>query len=75
VRITAHPLARELCRRFGSALVSTSANPSGLAAARELGQLDPAWLSGVDAVLAGTVGDLAQPTPIRDARSGATLRV
>ena len=29
VRVTAHPIARTLCRRFGSAIISTSANRSG----------------------------------------------
>jgi L-threonylcarbamoyladenylate synthase len=74
VRLTAHPLARELCARAGSALVSTSANVSRrpphrriLALRRDLGRA-------LDCVLAGELGGLAQPTVIRDGRTGKTLR-
>ena len=33
-----------------------------------------ALLAAVDALVEGAIGDLARPTPIRDARSGAELR-
>jgi L-threonylcarbamoyladenylate synthase len=74
VRLTAHPLARRLCERAGSALVSTSANVSRrpphrrvLALRHELGRQ-------LDHVLAGELGGLAQPTVIRDGRTGQVLR-
>jgi L-threonylcarbamoyladenylate synthase len=74
VRVTAHPIARALCVRADSALVSTSANRSrktplrsALAVRRELG-------ADIDAVLAGALGDLTGPTPIRDGATGAVLR-
>jgi len=74
VRVTAHPVARALCIRAGSAIVSTSANRSSrkplrsaLAVRRELG-------ADVDDILAGPLGGLAGPTPIRDGRTGAVLR-
>jgi L-threonylcarbamoyladenylate synthase len=57
VRVTPHPTARELCRRAGPALVATSANPSGLPAAAQPVELDPALLAGADAAL------LAPPWP------------
>jgi L-threonylcarbamoyladenylate synthase len=74
VRVSDHPVVQRLCRRAGSALVSTSANRSGrrparsaLAARRALGRK-------VDFVLAGQLGDSARPTEIRDAATGAILR-
>lgn len=74
VRVSDHPVVRQLCQRSGSALVSTSANLSGrqaarsaLAARRRLGAL-------VDFVLGGPLGHLDRPTEIRDAASGAILR-
>jgi L-threonylcarbamoyladenylate synthase len=74
VRVSDHPIVQRLCRRTGSALVSTSANLSGaapartaLAVRRQLGAL-------VDCVLAGPLGDSARPTEIRDAASGRVLR-
>ena len=74
VRVTAHEIARRLCERVGSALVSTSANVSGrpplctaLAVRRVLGR-------DVDFVLAGPLGGLDRPTMIRDGVTGAVLR-
>ncbi len=48
VRISPPPLAGELCRRAGGALVATSANVSGQPATADPRELDPALLSGVD---------------------------
>jgi L-threonylcarbamoyladenylate synthase len=74
IRITAHPVAAALCRAFGGALVSTSANLSGEPAAFSEAELDPRLLADVDAIVAGETGGLAAPTPIRDARSGEIIR-
>jgi L-threonylcarbamoyladenylate synthase len=74
VRVTAHPIAADLARRTGGALVSTSANVSrrppartALAARRALGRQ-------VDLVLPGEVGGEAKPTLIRDGMTGRVLR-
>jgi L-threonylcarbamoyladenylate synthase len=74
VRVTAHPLASELCLAVGDALVSTSANVSRRPPHRRLLQLRRDLGSQVDYVLAGALGNLAQPTAIRDGRSGRVLR-
>lgn len=71
-RVSAHPPVVELCRAFGGAIVSTSANLSGESPARHADQLGA--LSGLDACLDAAVGDLDGPTPIFDLRSGAQLR-
>jgi L-threonylcarbamoyladenylate synthase len=75
VRVTAHPGVVALCRAFGGAIVSTSANRAGLPAAANFDALDPTVVAGVDAVLEGETGGLERPSLIRDARSGAVLRV
>jgi L-threonylcarbamoyladenylate synthase len=74
VRLTAHPLARRLCERAGSALVSTSANVSRRAPYRRVLALRHELGRKLDCVLAGDLGGLAQPTMIRDGRTGRTLR-
>ena len=74
VRVSAHPPVVELCKAYGGALVSTSANRAGEPAAHAADQLDPRIVAGVDAVLDGETGGLDRPTDIRDARSGAVLR-
>jgi L-threonylcarbamoyladenylate synthase len=63
VRISPHPLAAELCRLAGGALVSTSANVSGQPATADPSQLDPALVSGA----AGAILD--QPWPAGGAPS------
>ncbi|MCC7255751.1 MAG: Sua5/YciO/YrdC/YwlC family protein [Dokdonella sp.] len=74
LRVTAHPLAAQLCRAFGGALVSTSANRHGQAPARDARTVRAAFGDGLGALLDGPLGGLEQPTPIRDAISGASIR-
>ena len=74
IRVSGHPLVAALCRSFGGALVSTSANAAGEAPARSEAGLAPSLRAAVDALLPGETGGLDRPTPIRDARSGAVLR-
>ena len=74
LRVTAHPLAAELCRTFGGAIVSTSANRHGEPPARSADEVRAAFGDEIDAVLNGSVGGLERPTPIRDAISGDTVR-
>jgi L-threonylcarbamoyladenylate synthase len=75
VRVSAHPLVVDLCKAFGGALVSTSANRAGEPAAHTIDALDPRIVDAVDAVAGGETGGLLRPTDIRDARTGAVLRL
>jgi len=72
-RVTAHPDAATLCETVGQALISTSANRSGLPAARSALQVRRRC-PGVDDILHGTLGGLARPTSIRDACTGERIR-
>jgi L-threonylcarbamoyladenylate synthase len=72
-RVTAHPLAAALCDTLGHALISTSANRSGRPAARSAFQVQQRC-PGVDWVLHGALGELAQATPIYDACTGTQIR-
>jgi L-threonylcarbamoyladenylate synthase len=74
VRVTAHVLARDLCLAVGEALVSTSANVSRRPPHRRLLRLRRDLGRRVDYVVAGALGGLAEPTVIRDGRSGRVLR-
>ena len=73
-RVTAHPVAAALCRAWGGALVSTSANRGGGEPARDAAAVRELFGDAIDVVVDGPVGGLARPTPIRDARTGNTLR-
>ncbi|MCA1805354.1 MAG: Sua5/YciO/YrdC/YwlC family protein [Xanthomonadaceae bacterium] len=74
VRITAHPMAAALCSAWGGALVSTSANRSGLPPARSPLRVRQQFGDEIDYLLPGALGGLATPTAIRDGVTGETLR-
>lgn len=74
VRVTNHPLASTLCRTFGSALVSTSANRSGEPPARDIDSVRTQFGDHIDYYLPGPLGGRDRPSEIRDALSGAVLR-
>jgi L-threonylcarbamoyladenylate synthase len=74
VRVSSHPIVARLCRRTGSALVSTSANRSGHPPARSALAVRRALGPALDCVLSGPLGGGARPTEIRDAATGRVLR-
>ena len=74
VRVTAHPIAAALCTAWGGALVSTSANASGGEPARDASAVRRLLGTRVDAIIDGPVGGRERATPIRDARTGRTVR-
>lgn len=72
VRVTAHPVAKQLCQEYGGALVSTSANVSTLPAFRNAQELKATFPELY--VVEGELGGFAQETAIYDALTGAKLR-
>ena len=74
VRITAHQPSRELCKAFGSALISTSANPTSAEPARSAEQVQKYFGSSLAGILAGQLGSGGKPSEIRDLISGNIIR-
>lgn len=74
IRVSAHPGVQALCRAWGGALVSTSANRTGLPPARSALAVRCGLRGQVDYLLPGRLGGQRQPTLIRDALTGAVLR-
>ena len=74
VRVTAHPIAAALCRGFGGAIVSTSANTAAAPPARRALDTRLRLGRGLDLVVPGPTGGHLRPSAIRDAGSGRTLR-
>lgn len=73
IRVTAHQFAAALCSAAGMALVSTSANRSGLKSVRSYS--DCVKVFGNDAlVLPGVVGKQRQPSTIIDLSTGTVIR-
>ena len=73
VRLTAHPLAAQLCRSANSALVSTSANRSGQRPAKTYAQCRRLF-GGKVWVLPGRVGKRKKPSTIRAWADGQIIR-
>ncbi|MGA9573425.1 MAG: Sua5/YciO/YrdC/YwlC family protein [Lysobacterales bacterium] len=74
VRITAHQPSRALCKAFGAALISTSANPTTNLPARSAAEVRKYFGSGLAGILAGELGDGKKPSEIRDLFSGKIIR-
>ena len=74
LRVTAHPPAAALCRAFGGAVVSTSANRHGEPPARSAAAVRAAFGDALAAIIDGPLGGLERPTAIRDAISGDVIR-
>ena len=78
IRITAHPLVRDLCDSLGHALVSTSANLSGQPACRNAEEVRQQFENQPyqpELIIDGATGGQLNPTQIRDAVTGNILRV
>ncbi len=74
IRVSRHPVVSALSRRFGGLLVSTSANPSGRAAARHAFQVHRYFGRQGLCIAPGITGGANRPSTITDARSGKQLR-
>lgn len=74
LRITEHPIAAALCALLGGPLVSTSANPQGLPAAKSASEVENYFAGAIDFQAPGQVGNAAKPSQIRDLISGEILR-
>ena len=73
VRVSAHPLVQALCAAFGGPLISTSANPSGLAPAR-YGTKARQYFGREVIYVPGQVDHRASPSTIHDLITGQTFR-
>lgn len=72
IRMTNHPIARELC--VNNAIVSTSANFQGQEPARNLEQIEKQFNQKIDGVVLGDLGMECNPSPIYDVLTGLKLR-
>jgi L-threonylcarbamoyladenylate synthase len=74
VRVSAHPVVAALCRAYGGAIVSTSANTAGDLPARSAEDVTRYFGDGVDLIVQGAVGDAKNPTQIRNLMTGEICR-
>lgn len=74
VRVTAHPVVRDLCARFGRALVSTSANVSGQEPLQFADDVTRQFGEQVDYVVNKPVTSPGKPSSITDALTLTVIR-
>ncbi|MCL1076303.1 L-threonylcarbamoyladenylate synthase [Shewanella dokdonensis] len=74
VRVSAHPLVRELCDLVNKPIISTSANLAGEAPAVTAAEILQTFDGKLDALISGPLGEQRQPSTIIDIRSGKVLR-
>lgn len=74
VRVSAHPVIRDLCLALDAPIISTSANLTGQMPARDIQTVAARFADRLDYLLDGALGGLAHPSEIRDGRSGAIVR-
>ena len=73
VRVSNHPVVRDLCRLTGP-LVSTSANPAGCQPAKTALKVRIYFGRSLDYILPGNIGLYQKPTEIRNALTGKIVR-
>lgn len=74
VRVSHHPVVKDLCETFGGAIVSTSANISKQEAARTSEEVKDIFQDKVDFIVEGETDATAQPSEIRDALTDKIIR-
>ena len=74
VRVSNHPIVKELCEAFNGAIVSTSANISTEESARTSEQVKQIFENKIDFILEGETDINAQPSEIRDALTDKIIR-
>lgn len=74
IRLTDHPVIRELCRETGRALVSTSANPAGEEPALSMEEVKNYFGDLIDVMVEGELGGENGASEIRDFQTGNILR-
>lgn len=74
LRVSAHPVVRALCQMVGGPVVSTSANPQGLAPAR-FGYRARQYFAGRVEYAPGQVDLTGNPSEIRDLGTGRIIRL
>jgi len=74
LRVSDHLLTKSLCKAFQGPIVSTSANPAGLAAAKTRHTVQRYFGKIIKTITPGEVGRLEKPSEIRDLLTLKVLR-
>ena len=70
IRVTAHPIARQLCEDLQHPLVSTSANKAGGTPCTSSKEVAALFGASLDLIIEGPIGNQKKPSPLYDAVTG-----
>lgn len=74
VRVSHHPIVKEICNQFKGAIISTSANVSNQEAVRKVEEVKQIFKNKIDFIFEGKTNMNAQPSEIRDALTDKKFR-
>lgn len=74
LRVSGHPVVRELCMAFAEPIVSTSANLAGAPEFRSPEAVRRQFGDAIGCIVAGELGGHARPSEIRDLLTGERVR-
>lgn len=74
IRVSDHPVVRELCTAFGGPIVSTSANPAGEPEFRSMEEVRRQFGADIGCMVEGELGGHGKPSEIRDLATGERIR-
>ncbi len=74
IRLSAHPLVREISLAFDGAVVSTSANLGGETEIRGSAEIETRFGGEIDGMVEGELGGRDEPSAIRDLLTGVRIR-
>ena len=74
IRVSHHPVVKELCEKFSGAIVSTSANIATQEAARTAKEVKQIFADKIDFIIEGETNLNAQPSEIRNALTDEVIR-
>ncbi|MFK5913409.1 MAG: Sua5/YciO/YrdC/YwlC family protein, partial [Woeseiaceae bacterium] len=74
VRVSHHPVVKEICESFAGAIISTSANKAKQEAARTAEQVKKIFNDEIDFIVEGETDINARPSEIRDALTDRVIR-
>ena len=75
IRVSNHPVVKELCEKFSGAIVSTSANIATQEAARTAKHVKQIFGDKIDFIVEGETSINAEPSEIRNALTDKIIRV
>ncbi len=74
IRVSDHPVVRELCMAFGGPIVSTSANLAGEPEFRSREEVRRQFGADIACIVEGELGGHGEPSEIRDLATGVRIR-